>query len=64
MELPSLGFGFGPHRCLGMHLARMEMRVALDTVLDLLPNVRFAPDAGDVHISGDGFRAPTSLPVV
>ncbi len=47
-----------------MHLARMEMRVALDTVLDLLPNVRFAPDATDVQISGDGFRAPTSLPVV
>ncbi|MDA3038941.1 MAG: cytochrome P450 [Actinomycetota bacterium] len=33
-----LSFGFGPHRCLGSHLARMSIRVALDVLLDRLPN--------------------------
>jgi cytochrome P450 len=61
---PHLGFGFGPHRCLGMHLARMEMRVALDEVLDWLPGVRLDPRAEDVHITGEGFRSPAALPVV
>ena len=32
-----IAFGFGPHMCLGMHLARMETRVAVDALLDRLP---------------------------
>jgi cytochrome P450 len=32
-----LSFGPGPHLCLGNQLARMEARVALETVMDLLP---------------------------
>jgi cytochrome P450 len=59
-----MAFAFGPHMCLGMHLARMETTVALNAVLDRLPNVRFAPDAADPHISGLTFRAPNHLPVV
>lgn len=59
-----LAFATGPHLCLGIHLARMEMRVALEAVLDRLPNVRLDPDAGDVEIRGLGFRAPRQLPVV
>jgi cytochrome P450 len=57
-------FGVGPHVCLGMHLARLEMRVGLEMVLDRLPNLRLDPDAHDIHISGLGFRAPRSLPVI
>jgi len=59
-----LAFGFGAHRCLGMHLARMETTVALEAVFDRLPNVRLDPDAGPVSITGVTFRAPTTLPVV
>lgn len=62
-----VAFGFGPHMCLGMHLARMETRVALDAVFDRLPRLRRDEDAwvrDDVHIHGDIFRSPTSLPVV
>ena len=62
-----VAFGFGPHMCLGMHLARMETRVALDAVFDRLPGLRIDEDAwarDDAHIHGDIFRSPTSLPVL
>ena len=59
-----VAFGFGPHMCLGMHLARMETRVAMNVVLDRLPNLRLDPDGDDVHIHGDIFRSPNSLPVL
>jgi hypothetical protein len=38
-----ISFGDGPHRCLGMHLARLEMQVLLNTVLDRLPHLRLDP---------------------
>ena len=44
---PHLGFAGGPHVCLGMHVARAEMLVAMDAVLDRLPNIRFDPDVPD-----------------
>ena len=59
-----LSFGLGVHVCLGMHLARLEMRVALNRLLDRLPNLRLDPDGNDPHIRGQVFRSPTSLPVL
>ena len=41
---PSWGSG-GPHICLGMHVARAEMSVGIDALLDRLPNLRLDPDA-------------------
>jgi cytochrome P450 len=61
---PHMAFAFGPHRCLGMHLARMESRVVLEAVLDRLPNLRLDPDAVDPHITGMMFRSPLALPVL
>ncbi len=60
----SVGFGFGVHVCLGMHLARMETRVAMNTIFDRLPDLRLAaaPDQ-DLHIKGMAFRSPIALPV-
>jgi cytochrome P450 len=59
-----ISFGQGPHICLGMHLARAEMRVALNLLLDRLPDLRLDPDGGDPYIRGQVFRSPTSLPVL
>jgi cytochrome P450 len=64
---PMISFGVGPHMCLGMHLARMEMRVAVNRVFDRCPNLRLDPEAverDDPHIHGETFRSPTSLPVL
>jgi cytochrome P450 len=58
-----LSFAFGPHRCLGMHLARIETRVLLDTVLDRLPGLRLDPEAEPPVIAGVGFRSPAELRV-
>lgn len=61
---PHISFGQGPHVCLGMHLARMEMRVAVNLLLDRLPNLRLDPEGDDPHIRGQVFRSPTSIPVL
>ena len=37
---PHLAFGVGPHRCIGMHLARSMFEVLLSTVLDRIPDYR------------------------
>jgi cytochrome P450 len=59
-----LAFAFGPHMCLGMHLARLETRVVLNAVLDRLPGIRLDPAGDDPHIRGLIFRSPTSVPVL
>jgi cytochrome P450 len=59
-----LAFGTGPHQCLGMHLARLELRVGLNEILDRLPNLRLDPEgAGEALIEGYAFRGPRALPV-
>jgi cytochrome P450 len=61
---PHIGYGHGVHVCLGMHLARLEMRTALNLFFDRLPNLRLDPEGDDPHIRGQVFRSPTSLPVL
>jgi len=59
-----MAFGTGPHQCLGMHLARMELEVGINAVLDRLPHLRLDHDAGTPVISGYAFRGPPKLPVL
>jgi cytochrome P450 len=60
---PHLSFGSGPHMCLGMHLARMETRVALDATLERLHDLRLDPGAPRPRVVGTAFRSPDALPV-
>ncbi len=60
---PLLSFGFGPHMCMGMHMALTEMEVALDEILKL-PNLRFDPDYPKPEVRGLNMRGPDALPVV
>ena len=39
------GFASGPHRCLGMHLARREMAIAVDEWLKVIPDFELATEA-------------------
>ncbi|MDH6242760.1 cytochrome P450 [Mycobacterium sp. OTB74] len=59
-----ISWGHGVHVCLGMHLARLEMRTAINLLLDRLPNLRLDPDAGDLYVRGQVFRSPAALPVL
>ena len=57
-----IAFAGGIHMCLGMHLARLETRVMLDSLLDRVENLRLEPD-DETRIVGVTFRSPNSLPV-
>jgi cytochrome P450 len=57
-----LAFGGGPHRCLGSHLARLELRVALEELHRRIPDYRI-PDDADVRLSS-AIRQAVSLPLV
>jgi cytochrome P450 len=61
---PNVGFAGGPHVCLGMHVARAEMLVAMNAVLDRLPEIRLDPDAPTARIIGLEHRGPNGIPVV
>ncbi len=55
-------FGLGIHRCLGSHLARMELRVALEVWLERVPVFSLA-DPGAVTWSTGQIRGPRALPL-
>jgi cytochrome P450 len=61
-HMPHISFAAGEHTCLGLHLARLETRVALECLLSRLTNVNLQADS-DPHIFGQPFRSPTALPV-
>ncbi|MEE2031318.1 cytochrome P450 [Rhodococcus chondri] len=56
-----IAFGAGPHRCLGSHLARRELRIALEEWHKRIPEYRLAPDAELVETGGQ--LGLTSLPL-
>jgi cytochrome P450 len=58
-----LAFGAGIHRCAGSNLARMELRVAIEEWLKLIPTFALAQGA-EVSWAGGQVRGPRSIPVV
>jgi len=56
-------FGFGPHFCSGHHFSRVQMRIALQRLLERLPGLQLHPQRPPVF-TGWEFRAPRNLDVV
>ena len=56
-----LTFAQGPHACIGLHLARLETRAAIDAAIDGWPGLRIG--AGATPPTGVVFRKPRLLPV-
>jgi cytochrome P450 len=55
-----LAFAQGPHVCLGIHLARLEARTGLATLINRLPGLRLDPDHPS-SVQGLVFRKPPTL---
>lgn len=55
-------FGLGIHRCLGSHLARMELRVALEVWLQRIPEFSLLDPAAVTWAAGQ-VRGPRTVPV-
>lgn len=47
-----IAFGVGPHRCLGSHLARVELQVLYEAMLEGLPEFRIDPNRPPVFHGG------------
>lgn len=58
-----LAFGVGIHRCVGAHLARMEMTVAIEEWLKRIPDFRLDP-SGEIKWSEGSVRGPRQLPLL
>lgn len=58
--LTHLAFGSGPHHCLGIHLARLELNVMYETILKKLPEFHLDPQRPPTF-HGSIIAGPTSI---
>jgi pentalenic acid synthase len=49
-----LAFGYGIHQCIGQHLARAELQIALTALFDRLPGLRLAVPAEKLRLRPTG----------
>jgi cytochrome P450 len=62
-ERVHIAFGGGPHRCLGSHLARVELQTVCEQMLARLPNFRIDPTK-PMKFHGGHVTGVDSLPLV
>ncbi|OYN76184.1 cytochrome P450 [Mycolicibacterium sphagni] len=58
----SVAFGVGPHRCIGAHLARLELRIMLEELLNTMPDYRITDPDQVVRFAGAA-RGVASMPI-
>jgi cytochrome P450 len=58
-----LAFGSGPHRCIGSHLARIELRVALEELHRRIPDYRLDPQNPPLVLPSQ-LRSVAKLPIL
>jgi cytochrome P450 len=56
-----IAFGRGIHICLGRLLARLEVRIVLETLIEELPSLRLVPDQALLYYPNFSFRGPKTL---
>jgi cytochrome P450 RapN len=61
---PHLSFTTGPHACIGQHLAKLQVRLTVETLLRRFPTLRLAIPAEEVVWSKSSFmRTVEALPL-
>ena len=60
---PHLAFGIGPHRCIGMHLARALFGIMLRQVLDRIPDYRVDRQATTFYERDPSLAGVAAMPV-
>jgi len=61
---PHLAFGIGPHVCMGINLARLEIRVLFEELVRRFPEMRVAPGFEPTYVEHALVHALDTLPVV
>jgi len=62
-EKTHIAFGAGPHRCLGSHLARVELQIITEQMMARLPQIRLDPQKAPTFHGGHVI-GPETLPLV
>src|SRR5699024_215017 len=60
---PHVAFGFGPHLCLGRHLARAELKEVVSRLLTRLPDIQLSGDIAYSTLQGGKLIEIEHLPV-
>jgi cholest-4-en-3-one 26-monooxygenase len=61
---PQIAFGVGPHVCMGINLARLEIRVLFEELVRRFPDMRVTPGFEPVYVEHALVHALEALPVV
>ena len=57
------GFGLGIHRCVGMHLARVEITIAFEELLARITNPKFDGDPTELKWAPGLANCPDRVPL-
>lgn len=62
-DIRMIAFGYGPHRCLGVHLAQLEIAIAFEELFTRFPDWKVFPERA-TRVVLSNVRGVSSLPMV